>query len=80
MILLTSDLSVQIEADNQCLIDCLRPLPTFASHDVIDESAAHQLPDIYPIAPTIDLKHEHIYQMVDHSGRESLIGKCLIRD
>ena len=44
------------------------PLAPFATDEQLDDSVMHTLPDLYPVAPTIDLKPSHVYRDENITG------------
>lgn len=45
-----------------------RPLEPFASQEVIDESVMYELPELFPLAPTIDLIKQHVWRPENITG------------
>jgi large subunit ribosomal protein L37 len=45
-----------------------RPLKPFGDEELIDASTQHQLPDLYPLLPTIDLKKQHLWRSENITG------------
>ncbi|KAL8596231.1 hypothetical protein ACOMHN_021271 [Nucella lapillus] len=52
----------------ECLVTADRPLPRFADEESVDESVHHDVPDMYPLLPTIDLLNSHHYALEHHTG------------
>ena len=59
---------VRIQSTVEWLIAGKHPLSPFASDDVVDATVTHQLPDLFPVSPTIDLTHEHIWKYENITG------------
>ena len=49
-----------------------QPLPPFADEDVVDASTGYEMPDLFPIAPTIDLRKQHVWIPENITGNRSL--------
>jgi len=45
-----------------------QPLPPFADEETVDASTGHVLPDLFPIAPTIDLRKQHVWRPENITG------------
>jgi len=45
-----------------------QPLPPFADEEMVDASTGHVLPDLFPIAPTIDLRKQHVWKPENITG------------
>merc|ERR1711982_99450 len=54
--------SIQITDNIPYEVYSSHALPSLADEDAIEKSKTHQLPDLFPIAPTIDLHKQHIYK------------------
>ncbi|KAK2143922.1 hypothetical protein NP493_4363g00000 [Ridgeia piscesae] len=59
---------ILIQGEVEYLMSSNQPLAPFGSEDVIDSSVTHSLPDMFPVAPTIDLKHQHIWRDTNITG------------
>jgi len=44
------------------LMTSVEPLKPWADMERIDATTLHKLPDLSPLAPTIDLAHQHVYK------------------
>jgi len=51
-----------------------RPLEPFASQEVVDESVMYELPDLFPLAPTIDLIKQHVWRPENITGETECIS------
>ena len=58
-----------MRGEGEWLMSANRPLPPFASEELMDASMTHSLPDMFPVAPTIDLKHQHVWRDDNITGR-----------
>jgi len=45
-----------------------QPLPPFADEELVDASTRHVIPDLFPIAPTIDLRKQHVWRPENITG------------
>ncbi|BFZ25444.1 hypothetical protein BsWGS_28483 [Bradybaena similaris] len=46
-------------------------LPPFAGQDMVQASAEHRLPDMWPVLPTVDFVQSNQYQLNSHTGLAS---------
>jgi len=53
---------IQITNNIPYVVFSSRAVPSLADEDAIEKSKTHQLPDMFPIAPTIDLQKQHVYK------------------
>ena len=61
--------NIRVQGASEFLIASKNQLGPFGDQDAIDGSAAHIIEDIYPIAPTIDLQPERIYNLDNITGK-----------
>lgn len=59
---------LRIQSTVEWLLTGRRPLAPFADEEAVDASVTHQLPDMFPVAPTVDLTHEHIWRYENITG------------
>ncbi|KAI0231495.1 39S ribosomal protein L37, mitochondrial [Lamellibrachia satsuma] len=59
---------IWIRGEVEWLMSANRPLAPFTSEEVLDSSVTHSLPDMFPVAPTIDLKHQHVWRDTNITG------------
>jgi hypothetical protein len=52
-----------------------QPLKPFAGEELIDASTQYQLPEIYPLLPTIDLHKQHVWRSENITGPDIFL--CL---
>lgn len=57
-----------IRGTSEWLVTSNKPLPQFVDEETVDASVNHAMPDLYPIAPTIDLHVEHNYTLDHDTG------------
>ncbi|TST47745.1 39S ribosomal protein L37, mitochondrial [Bagarius yarrelli] len=58
----------QVRGQNGFLLSSMTPLPAVAGDEEIRSTSDHVLETFYPISPTIDLQHTHVYQLQNHTG------------
>ena len=51
-----------------------QPLPPFADEETVDASTSHVLPDIFPVAPTMDLRKQHVWRPENITGKRSVFA------
>jgi len=59
-----------IRGTHNLMVYSNQPLPAFADEETVDASTGHVLPDLFPIAPTIDLRKQHVWRP------ENITGYC----
>lgn len=55
------------------LVSADSPLPIFGDEDMVDQSVAHTLPDIWPIAPTNSIANNHNYTIRNTTGKQEKV-------
>jgi hypothetical protein len=50
------------------MVSADKPLDTFASASQVKQFESSELPNIFPIAPTIDFKRQHIWRKENITG------------
>lgn len=65
---------VMIRGMNDLTTYTNRPLEQFASSEVVDESVVYNLPDIFPLAPTIDLVKQYVWSPENVTGYKDGFG------
>lgn len=51
-----------------------RPIEPFASQEVVDESVMYELPELFPLAPTIDLVKQHVWRPENVTGEAEYVS------
>ena len=59
---LSENTPIQIQGSSEMMIYSTHALRPFGDEETIDSTVTHTLPNLYPLAPTIDLKREHVYR------------------
>jgi len=59
---------IAINAENDLLVCSRRALPAFAEEATVDASTNFQLPYLFPLAPTIDLRKTHVWKTENQPG------------
>jgi len=62
---------IQVVNEVEWAVTSQRPLTPFAEDAQVIESISHEMPDLFPVAPTIDLKKKHIYKTDNITGFQS---------
>ena len=68
LILITLGEPIQVVNEVEWAVTSQRPLTPFAEDAQVIESISHEMPDLFPVAPTIDLKKKHIYKTDNITG------------
>jgi len=53
---------IYITADSRVLLTSAKPLSSFADKTEVEQARSVPIPDIFPVAPTIDLENSHCYK------------------
>jgi len=53
---------IQITNQIPWVVSSSTPVPSLADEDLVEKSSGHNLPDMFPIAPTIDFQQQHVYK------------------
>ena len=64
---------ISIRGTNNLMVYSNQPLPAFADEDEVDASAGYEIPDLFPISPTIDLRKQHVWRPENITGNSSLV-------
>ena len=59
---------ISIRGTNNLMVYSNQPLPAFADEDEVDASAGYEIPDLFPISPTIDLRKQHVWRPENITG------------
>ncbi|KAK7461162.1 hypothetical protein BaRGS_00038782 [Batillaria attramentaria] len=65
---------VVVRGMSEWLITSNKALPRFADEETVDTTVNYTLPDLFPIAPTIDLHVDHNYTLDHNTGLKSGIS------
>jgi len=65
---LAGDKHISIRGKHNLMVYSNQPLPPFADEEMVDASTGHVLPDLFPIAPTIDLLKQHVWKPENITG------------
>ncbi|XP_045209826.2 39S ribosomal protein L37, mitochondrial-like [Mercenaria mercenaria] len=69
--------TIQIAADNEFMVVGYEPLAPFGKKNLVNDSVNHQLLDMYPILPTVDLKKIKMDELLNRGAfREVLEVPC----
>nr|KAG5686587.1 hypothetical protein BaRGS_013365 [Batillaria attramentaria] len=68
------DKPVVVRGMSEWLITSNKALPRFADEETVDTTVNYTLPDLFPIAPTIDLHVDHNYTLDHNTGLKSGIS------
>ncbi|ESO02640.1 hypothetical protein HELRODRAFT_161929 [Helobdella robusta] len=66
------DTDIFIKGNTDAMIYASKRLDPFVGPDVIDQSISFNLPSIYPLSPTIDLKNQHVWKYENLLGYKGL--------
>ena len=66
MFLYLTDLKVRVSGEYEILVVGKKPLQRFGDADLVSKSADHQLHDMFPILPTIDMVPYNRYTVQEH--------------
>lgn len=44
------------------------PIPKFSSVEEVKKTTDTKLPDLYPVSPFVDLKHQHVWRIENNTG------------
>lgn len=56
---------IQLELTVNFLLNSVKPLPAYASHEVVQTTQDIELPNLYPVKHTVTLEKENIYEIRD---------------
>jgi len=59
---------VMLRGTHDLMVYSNQPLPPFANEEMVDASTRHELPNLFPIAPTIDLRRQNVWRPENITG------------
>lgn len=71
---MAGDKHISVRGKNNLMVYSNRPLPPFADEEMVDASTRYVLPDLFPIAPTIDLRKQHVWKPENITGNFHLLA------